>query len=443
MPLYAAGSRADVKSGALLPLMLFGFLFRDRAPEALADNLNVCIAHETDVSRLTRRDATRYDLWNTTVIEGSLVAMSIARFSKSNLPFLAVLALAACKEDEVSNTSNQIRPVLSVVVVDVEGSRGATYPGRAQVVRELSIAFEVSGKVLSRPADVGKVVEEGDSLAALDADPYLARVLSLEGQRAAHLATLENAEIELERREQLVKNEFVAQAQVENQIALVKVSEANLEATKGSLGAARLDLGYTTLEAPFDGTVSATFIERFRNVASGQRILRILETSRIEMEISVPENLIVLEPYVDSIVVSTLPGVKIPTQIARVGTEASSSTRTDPVTIVMEQPEEGEIQLGMAGNPTIEIALPDGIEETGIQIPASAVFSQNTASSDEKFVWVIDPETSTVSASAVEVKAFGDRGLLVSGHEPRARLFNAGANTLIDAQEAHVSEDGS
>ncbi|MEM6474379.1 MAG: efflux RND transporter periplasmic adaptor subunit, partial [Planctomycetota bacterium] len=249
--------------------------------------------------------------------------------------------------------------------------------------------------------------------------------------------------IELERREQLVKNEFVVQARVDDQIALVKATEANIEATEGSLDAARLDLGYTTLEVPFDGTVSATFIERFRNVASGQRILRILDASRIEMEISVPENLIVLEPYVDSIVVSGLPGVKIPAQIARVGTEASSSTRTDPVTIVMEQPEEGEIQLGMAGDPTAEIALPDGFEETGIQIPASVVFSTNTASPDDAFVWVIAPETSTVGASAVEVKAFGDRGLLVSGLEPRARLFNAGANTLTDAQEVHVSEDGS
>lgn len=356
---------------------------------------------------------------------------------------LALLALSACKEEEVENVQPPVRPVLSMVVADVESVRLATYPGRAQAVRELNIAFEVPGKVLQRPVDVGTQVKEGDVLASLDPDPYLARVRALEGQRAALIATLENAKIELERRQKLAENDFVAQARVDDQIALVRSTEANIEATEGSLDEARLNLGYTTLEAPFDGTVSQTFAERFQNVIAGQPIFRILDTSRIEMEIAVPESLISLERYVDAIEVeyASLPGVKIPAQIVRVGNEASLSTRTYPVTIVMQQPEEGVIQPGMAGRATARVRLPEGFEDTGIQIPVAAVFSPNTTATDETFVWVIDPNDSTVSAQQVTVAAFADRGLLVTGLTPGMRIATAGANTLTEGQEVRLLSD--
>ncbi|WP_170783397.1 efflux RND transporter periplasmic adaptor subunit [Ruegeria lacuscaerulensis] len=372
------------------------------------------------------------------------IRMSFSGRRIFQLPALTLLALAACREEEVSKTELPPRPVLSIVVADVESVRQATYPGRAQAVREVNIAFEVPGKILARPSDVGTTVKQGDVLAALDSDPYVARVHALEGQRAALVATLENAKTELTRREQLAQNDFVAQARVDDQIALVRATEFNIDAVEGQLDEARLNLGYTTLEAPFDGAVSNTYAERFQNVTAGQPVLRLLDTSRIEMEIAVPESLINLEEYVEAIEVeyASLPGVKIEAQIARVGNEASESTRTYPVTIVMEQPEGAEIQPGMAGRATALVRLPEDYAQTGIQVPASAVFSPNTSSGDEAFVWVIDPETSTVSATPVTVTSFADRGLLVTGLEPGARIATAGVNTLQEGQEVLLPKVG-
>lgn len=355
-----------------------------------------------------------------------------------------LLTVAACKTDEPTAPTNVIRPVLSTVVADVETIREAVYPGRAQAVRELNIAFEVDGKILTRFADVGTIIEKGDVLATLDPEPYLARVRALEGQRAALIATLENAETELARREQLVKNNHVAQARVDDQIALVRSTKANIEAIEGSLDEARLALGYTTLTAPFDGTVSETFAEQFQNTAAGQPILRILDTSRIEMEISVPESLISLEPYVQNVDVefSSLPDMTFSAQIARVGNEASLSTRTYPVTIVMDQNPDAKIHPGMAGHATAQVKLPESFNDTGILVPAGAVFSPNSAAPNDTFVWSIDPATNTVSATPVVVKSFVDRGLLVSGITPGTRIATAGANTLTEGQEVSLIEQG-
>ena len=368
--------------------------------------------------------------------------MPTLKSSACAFALVAIAVVSGCKEEETS--AAPVRPVLSMVIADIEAVRLATYPGRAEAVREVNIAFEVPGKVLARPVDVGTQVKAGDVLATIDPDPYAARVRALEGQRNALKANLTNAKIELERREKLVENNHIARARVDDQVALVKATEANIEATEGQLDEARLNLGYTTLVAPFDGAISATYIEQFQNVIAGQPIVRVLDTSRIEMELAVPENFINLEPYVEGIEVefSSLPGLKIPATVARVGNEASAATRTYPVTIVMEQPEGGTIQPGMAGRATAKAKLPEELDYVGIHVPSSAVFSPNSQAPEDTFVWVIDPETLSVTATPVTVKSFTDRGYLVSGLEPGTRIAIAGANTLTEGQTVALADGG-
>ena len=354
---------------------------------------------------------------------------------------LSAAIVSACKEEEQTSAPT-VRPVLSMVVADIEAVRLASYPGRAEAVREVNIAFEVPGKILARPVDVGTQVTAGEVLATIDPDPYAARVRALEGQRNALKANLANAKIELERREKLLENNHIARARVDDQTALVRATEANIEATEGQLDEARLNLGYTTMVAPFDGAISATYVEQFQNVNAGQPIMRVLDTSRIEMELAVPENFINLEPYVEGIEVefSSLPGLIIPAKVARVGNEASSTTRTYPVTIVMEQPEGAPIQPGMAGRATAKAQLPQELAYVGIHVPSSAVFSPNRETPDETFVWIINPDELTVYAAPVTVKSFTERGFLVSGLTPGARIAIAGANTLKEGQSVTLAE---
>ena len=368
--------------------------------------------------------------------------MNVIKFSSALLCGTALVFLSACKDEETTTAEPVVRPVLSMVVADVESVLQATYPGRAIAFQELNIGFEVPGKLLSRPVDVGSRVEQGEVIAVLDAKPYAAQVRALEGQRAALIATLENAKVELTRRESLLENDFVSQANVDNQIATVRSTEASIDAVEGSLDAARLNLEYTTLFAPFSGQVSQTYVENFQNVNARQPIVRLLDTSRIKMDVAVPENLINLQRFVNSIEVefASLPGVKLQAEIAHVGYEASTTTRTYPVTIVMDQPEGAQIQPGMAGYATANVRLPEDWAETGIQVPTGAVFSPNTAAPEETFVWVIDPEALTVASKPVEIRSFNERGLLVHGLQQGERVVTAGANTLTEGQKIRLAE---
>ncbi len=356
---------------------------------------------------------------------------------------LSLFVLAACDSEEPATKPTPVRPVLSMVVADVEAIRLSTYPGRAKAVHEVNVGFEVPGKMLSRPVKVGSKVKAGDVLGILDTAPYKARVRALEGQRASLLANLKNARLELKRREDLAQKGFVAQARVDDQVAVVNSTLANIEATEGSLDEARLNLRYTSLVAPFDGTVSETFIDNFQNVNARQPVVRLLDTSKIEMEIAVPENLIGLEPYVESVevVFSSLKDVTIPAKIARIGNEASTTTRTYPVTLIMEQPKAGTIQPGMAGQATAKIRLPEDWQKTGIKVPASAVFSPDANKPSETFVWIIESQPMKVVTKRVTIKSFTERGLLVTGLNAGDRIVTAGVNTLTDGQVVRLLKD--
>lgn len=353
---------------------------------------------------------------------------------------VVAVALVSCKEEEVADSEPLVRPVLTMVVADVERIREDSYPGRARAVREVNVGFEVSGKIITRPVDVGSEVREGDVLATIDPEPYNARIRALQGERAALEAALSNAETELDRRQKLFEKDFVAQANVDDQVMIVRAAEAKIEAVDGALDAARLDLSYTALRAPFDGTISETFAENFQNVIAKRPVVRLLDTSRIEMEVSVPESLIGLEPYVTDIQVefSSLPGVRIPAKVTNVGTEASITTRTYPVTIVMDQPGGARIQPGMAGRATATVKLPEDWIETGIQVPAAAVVSPNDAKPEETFVWLVDESSGLVSRKPVQIKAMGERGLLVSGLDAGDRIVVAGANVITDGQQVRI-----
>ena len=296
-----------------------------------------------------------------------------------------VLFLSGCEEK--APPEKPIRPVISMVVGDVERIRTDVYPGRAKATQEVNISFEVSGKMIERRVNVGDSVKTGDVLAVLEPDRFEAEVKRLTAERTAALAQLENAEKQLARQEELLLKGFTPQARVDERRAAERAARAKAASIRAAIDRAELDLSHTTVTAPFDGTVSETFVENFQNVVAKQPVLRLLDTSQVEMTVNVPEALIGLAQYVKEILVTfkTLPGVEIPAKIKEISNEASLTTRTYPVTIVMDQPKGAQIKPGMAGEAKAIVELPESWAKKGITVPAAALFSPDDAKTDEVF----------------------------------------------------------
>jgi RND family efflux transporter MFP subunit len=214
------------------------------------------------------------------------------------------------------------------------------------------------------------------------------------------------------------------------------VAKADIAALEASVDAAKDALRDTELKAPFAGTIVATYVENFENVRQQQMIARLLDKTRIEFEINVPETLISLVPYVSDIRVrfDAFPDVEVPADVIEIGTEASETTRTFPVTLIMDQPDGGSILPGMAGRAS-GVARPPGDEDAiNLVIPVTAVFGPEV--NNKSFVWVIAESSNTVSRREVQLGKLNSGGYSVtSGLEPGEMIATAGVNFLKAGQQ--------
>ncbi len=409
------------------------------------------------------------------------------------LMLLPVVLLSACdSESETANKSEVIRPVKAVKVGDPTTLTRASLPGRAKATREVNLAFRVAGPLITFPVEVGDKVETGTVLARIDPRDFDVRLRNAEARLAgarSGLAAMRVARPEDIRKlkaavqkdqaaVKLAKQDFdrlmrikaedpgaISLSMIDRRAEQKESAEAELRQTKeelriGQLGAraediaaqeaeiaslaaaldaTQDDLGYTYLRAPFDGTVVATYVENFENVQTKQRILRLLDASRIEMVVDIPETKISNIAYVTNIKVrfDAFPDLEIPAEIKEIGSEASETTRTYPVTLVMDQPEDVTILPGMAGKASGEGNPPGGGAGIGIEVPVSAVFSPDA--SGKSYVWVIDAAAKTAAKREVKLGELTNLGIVIrDGLVPGEWVVTAGVHTLSEGQQVRI-----
>ena len=128
------------------------------------------------------------------------------------------------------------------------------------------------------------------------------------------------------------------------------------------------------------------------------------------------------------------PEVDIPAELKEMGTEASLTTRTYPVRLIMDQPDGIEILSGMAGKAYGEVVSADASASAETVVPTSSVFS--TGADNQSRVWVIDESTGRVSSQSVQLGKLVATGVVVlDGLQPGEVIATAGVNYLSEGQE--------
>ncbi len=388
------------------------------------------------------------------------------------------------------------RPVRAIKAGDISGIDGRKFPGRAKATQEINLSFRVGGELTSLPIDVGDVVKKGDVLSTLDPRDFQATLDSAEAARQQAVANLEAMRIarpeEIRRLDAAVKEaEALAEravADYQRDIAIQKedpgaiaqvtvdrskaaqdrtaaaldqnkesltiakqgarkediaAKEADIRSLEATVTMARNNLEYTRLTAPFDGTVVAKYVENYQTVLPRQAICRLLDTSKIEFVIDVPESMISLVPHVADIicVFDAFPDLKIPAEIKEVGTEASTTTRTYPVNLIMDQPEGTTILSGMAGTASGRYKKGEDASEEGVVVPAGAIFTPETEK--QSYVWIVDESAQTVTRRAVTVGAPTAVGILVKeGLSAGQWIVTAGVQSLTEGQQVRLLTEG-
>ncbi|MGI9509358.1 MAG: efflux RND transporter periplasmic adaptor subunit [Geminicoccaceae bacterium] len=358
-----------------------------------------------------------------------------------NLLFgLALLPLGACDSEQIEQVE-VVRPVRAIEVGTETGIGNQWFPGRASAVQEVELAFQVEGQLVSLPIQIGDAVAKGDLLAQLDPVSYETEVERLDAMQASAEAKLENLELNLARQEKLLENEFAAEQRVDTLRSQVRQARADIKATAAAKRQAEIDLEHASLEAPFAGQVVAKYVENFQEVREKQVVARIVDASEVELIVDVPEHLISVVPLLETAEVrfDAFPDVELIATVEEIGAEASEVTRTYPVTLIMDQPEDIRILPGMAGRAKGRTIREAASSEERIIVPVTAIFS---AEEGKSFVWVVDPESQTVSRREVVTEGLRDTGIPVrEGLDVGEMIATAGVHFLEEGQRVKLTEE--
>lgn len=183
--------------------------------------------------------------------------------------------------------------------------------GKIQPRTKVEISADVSAKITQLPVSEGQWVEKGAFLVGLDRERYVAAVESAEAnvrsaEASAELVrrTMERAEKEFKRSQQLRSSGLESPSDFETKESAYQVEAARLKAAedqvaqaKAALKQARDDLSKTSIYAPMAGTVSALNKEP-GEIALGSQfqkdvIMVIADLSAMEAQVNVDENDIV------------------------------------------------------------------------------------------------------------------------------------------------------
>lgn len=318
-----------------------------------------------------------------------------------------------------------IRPVKAIQVGDPESLAGRTFPGRAAATEEVDLGFELSGTVSERPANKGDEVKEGQLLAKLDPSDFINDLKSAQAERDRARAYYDRISIAVKSGAVSKQDLTDAQARLDVAAAQVRIKQKQLDDSE--------------IRAPFPGIIAATYVENYQRVRPKEIVVRLLDISKIEFTANVPETLISLVPYVTQIWLEfdAFPGKKIPARIKEIGAEASLTTRTYPVTVIMDQPDDLKILPGMAGNLTSKAELPESLGHRGIPVPVGAIFTPDNQK--ENHVWIFNPSTQNVHLRSVKTDRIGGNGIMVlEGINSGDWIVTAGLHSLHEGQKVSL-----
>jgi membrane fusion protein, multidrug efflux system len=321
----------------------------------------------------------------------------------------------ACNNQEAEKKGET--PPLPTVSVNVEELKELTAPSRLEVVGTLeaieraSISARIPGQIVELPVVLGSKVKQGDLLVKISAGEISAKVLQAEAQ-------LSQARRNLTRESKLQKQGASTEETVKSLLDATRIAEAAFKE-------ARTMLDYTTISAPFSGTVTKKIANTGDLASPGMVLLMIENGDALQVLAQVPESLLLTVQQGDTVPV-TIPAASLTIEgvVAEVAPAANPLSRTAPVKINI--PSSPDLRVGQFAR----IGL-SGNDEKTIMLTRSAVLSKGQMD----IVFVYDGLTKKAHMRLVRTGAVhGGQVEILSGLEPGEQVVVSSVERLQDGQ---------
>jgi RND family efflux transporter MFP subunit len=373
-----------------------------------------------------------------------------------------------------------------MIVAAGEELQTRSFPGKVEASKKVELAFQVPGLLIKLPVKEGQRVTKDEVIAQLRQDEFQARLKALEGQldqaraamrglqagerpeqiqrldaqvRAAE-AKMANARAEFDRNTRLVGSGAVAREEFERSQTAYRVAQEEVQAARqarekgtiareedleaqeatvrgleGQVVEAKIQLGDTTLRAPYEGVIAQRFVEQNQNVRAKEPVVKFQDVDEIDVAVDVPETVMASLRVADIVEIladfSGAPGVQFPVHLKEIAQRADPTTQTFKVRVAMKNPPTVNLLPGMTASVTLSYRRAS-ILGSRILVPISAVFKDSTG---EQVTWVVGPDY-TIARRPVRLGSVsGGQIEIVDGLQPGDRIAVAGVRFLREGMK--------
>lgn len=338
--------------------------------------------------------------------------------------------LGRAKSQPVESISPRL--VRSFTVISAQGG-GAEYTGVIHARTESDLGFRVPGKIIDKLVKAGEHVKRGQALMRLD--PTDLRLAANAARDAVEAARAQNkrAVADEVRQRGLVAIKAVSVQEYEQAKSAADATTAQLNSAVAYSRQLENQEGYAVLRADADGVIMETPADVGQVVAAGNVVVRLAHDGAREAVVNLPEG---NEKMADSTATASLyadSGQTFPAKLRELSAMADPLTRTYQARYSL-----GGIGANAPLGATVTVHLKGETtsgEAQQYEIPVGALYDGGTGTS----VWVIHPNSSTVSRRPVEVTKLGSEKALVSkGLKPGERILALGAHLVKEGEKVRI-----
>ena len=153
------------------------------------------------------------------------------------------------------------------------------FVGRIQAIERVDIRARVTGYLEDVLFKDGDLVKTGTPLYRIEKGPFEAAVEQAKAAKLRAQALLENATLQLQRSEELLKTSATSIAVRDERLATQKAAQGDLTGAEAALKTAEINLAYTDINSPIDGRIGRTAVTRGNVVGPDSGVLTTIVSS--------------------------------------------------------------------------------------------------------------------------------------------------------------------
>lgn len=204
---------------------------------------------------------------------------SIKNYSIIFLLFIA--ASCGSKSAQQQQTMQGPPPAASVTVQTVTTGDAVyydEYPATVIALNEVELRPQVSGYITGIYFKDGARVRRGEKLYSIDQQQYEANYQQAVANLAVQQTNLVKAQKDADRYHELEKADAIAKQQVDYADAALAAAQKQVEAAQANVHGVQTAVRYSTIYAPFDGTIGISQVKMGAPVSAGQTVLNTISS---------------------------------------------------------------------------------------------------------------------------------------------------------------------